>query len=131
MYRSFNVLQPLPKAIMASSGRLATTRAFHPQAVIASSPDWRCGFGRLAAEATRSEAWQPYPMREARQTKWGGRVPPRREAMGTCAGHAAERGTSNADQPLRCRILARIRRFFWPSFRRPLPVFLTPMLVST
>ena len=30
--------------------------------------------------------------------------------------------------PLRCRIRARIRRFLRPSFRRPFPVFLTPML---
>lgn len=28
---------------------------------------------------------------------------------------------------LRWRILARIRRFFWPSLRRPLPVFFTPI----
>ncbi len=31
------------------------------------------------------------------------------------------------DYPLRWRILARIRRFFRPSLRRPLPVFLTPI----
>jgi phosphatidate phosphatase APP1 len=30
-------------------------------------------------------------------------------------------------QPLRWRILARIRRFFWPSLRRPFPDFLTPI----
>jgi len=30
-------------------------------------------------------------------------------------------------QPLRCRILARIRRFFWPFFRRPFPDFFTPI----
>jgi phosphatidate phosphatase APP1 len=31
---------------------------------------------------------------------------------------------------LRCRIRDRIRRFFWPRLRRPLPDFLTPMLFS-
>ena len=30
-------------------------------------------------------------------------------------------------QDLRCRILERFRRFFRPSFRRPLPVFFTPI----
>jgi hypothetical protein len=30
--------------------------------------------------------------------------------------------------PLRCRIRARMRRFLRPSFRRPFPVFFTPML---
>lgn len=30
------------------------------------------------------------------------------------------------DYFLRCRILARIRRFFRPTFRRPFPVFFVP-----
>jgi len=45
-------------------------------------------------------------------------------------GRGEAAGGHPADQPLRWRILARIRRFFCPNLRRPLPVFLTPMLFS-
>ena len=39
-----------------------------------------------------------------------------------------ERPIPHQRHPLRCRIRARMRRFLRPSFRRPFPVFFTPML---
>jgi hypothetical protein len=39
-----------------------------------------------------------------------------------------ERLIPHQRHPLRCRIRARMRRFLRPSFRRPFPVFFTPML---
>lgn len=38
----------------------------------------------------------------------------------------AEQDRSGGDYRLRCRTLARMRRFFRPTFRRPFPVFLVP-----
>jgi hypothetical protein len=80
------------------------------------------------------DAWKPYPTTKAPQEKIGASGGGRGRAVENCAGRAE--GDSRPDvqaaaQPLRWRIRARMRRFFWPSLRLPLPVFLTPMLVST
>ena len=88
------------------------------------------------ARGTIREASQPYTMIWARQicsTQASCRT-----GLPTCHALLGQRppylsrqlGKLSYRTYLRCRILDRIRRFFWPRLRRPLPDFLTPMLCS-
>jgi hypothetical protein len=56
-----------------------------------------------------------------------GRLRSMRDAA-QCAARQTNPGLKSV-QPLRCRILLRLRRFLRPSFLRPLPLFLTPIPV--
>ncbi len=147
IYRSFNVLQPIELAAVTSTTPIATL-LIHPLVRIARSPRQarpsqpriaRRTSGRFRRKPRNTTPWSARGnrVRAAKKSQAADRhesdaiVPPAVAAGKRLEGEAFPaagwRTGRPAGQPLRWRMRARIRRFFWPSLRRPLPVFFTPM----